>query len=118
MDAKLAQANGARADRRKEVGLQDLHLLIDGGRLRTPIRDFDLLGLRNAERTLRGTITQLPPGSRQRESLQRGGGFAGLARGGLGLARGGWTTVSRPVAVQRTVVEGRRTPLDSFAVVV
>src|SRR6266576_4403359 len=50
IDAKLAQANGALADRLKGVALQDLELLIQGGKLRTPIRDVDLLGLRNAER--------------------------------------------------------------------
>src|SRR3954454_23430635 len=118
IDAKLAQANEALSDRLKQVALEDLKLLIDGGRLQTPIRDFDLLGLSNAQRILNATLTELPPGSKQREPLKRVADFAGLARDGLGLAKGGLTAVSRPIAVERTVVDGRRTPLDTFAVAI
>src|SRR3954454_13444309 len=63
IDAKLAQANGALADRLRGVALQDLQLLIDGGVLRTPIRNFDLLGLRNSKRILDATVATLPPDS-------------------------------------------------------
>jgi len=56
IEAKLAQANAALSDRLRAVALEDLDLLVDGGRLNTPIRDFDLLGLTNAERILRAAI--------------------------------------------------------------
>jgi ABC-type multidrug transport system permease subunit len=118
IDAKLAQANAALSDRLREVALQDLQLLINGGTLRTPIRNFDLLGLRNARDILDATATALPPASPRRKSLQQVASFAGLALDGLSLARGGLQAVSQPVSVQRTVVGGKRTPLDTFAVAV
>jgi ABC-2 type transport system permease protein len=118
IDAKLAQANAALSDRLRAVALQDLKLLTDGGTLRTPIRNFDLLGLRNAQRILEASASALPPTSPQREPLKRVASFAGLALDGLGLARGGLTAVSEPVQVQRTVIGGKRTPLDTFAVAI
>jgi ABC-2 type transport system permease protein len=118
IDAKLAQANAALSDRLRAVALQDLELLIGGGTLRTPIRNFDLLGLRNAQRILDASVRALPPTSRERPALQRVASFAGLALDGLGLARGGLAAVSEPVQVQRTVIGGKRTPLDTFAVAV
>jgi ABC-type multidrug transport system permease subunit len=118
IDAKLAQANAALSDRLREVALQDLQLLINGGTLQTPLRNFDLLGLRNAKRILDATARSLPPNSSQRKALERVGSFSGLALDGLGLARGGLTAVSQPVQVQRTVIGGKRTPLDTFAVAV
>jgi ABC-type multidrug transport system permease subunit len=118
IDAKLAQANAALSDRLREVALQDLQLLINGGTLRTPIRNFDLLGLRNAHQILDATASALPPDSPRRKSLQQVSNFAGLALDGLSLARGGLKAVSQPVSVQRTVIGGKRTPLDTFAVAV
>src|SRR3954470_17037225 len=56
IDAKLAQANGALADRLRDVALQDVRLLIDGGHLSTPLGDFDLLGLTNTERVLNAAV--------------------------------------------------------------
>ena len=118
IDAKLGQANAALSDKLREVALEDLQLLINGGTLQTPIRNFDLLGLRNAKRILDATVRSLPPDSDQRKALERVASFSGLALDGLGLARGGLTAVSQPVQVQRTVVGGKRTPLDTFAVAV
>ena len=118
IDAKLAQANGALADRLRDVALQDVRLLIDGGHLSTPLGDFDLLGLTNTERVLNAAVATLPAHSPQRAPLRRVAAFAKLAHDGLGFARSGLITVSRPVSVQRTVVDGRRTPLDTFAVAV
>ena len=118
IDAQLAKANAALSDLIKQVALEDLKLLVEGGRLETPIRDFDLLGLRNTERILRATIAGLPRDDPERAALERVAGFARLALDGLGLAKGGLETVSRPVRVQRTVVDGRRTPLDTFAVAI
>jgi ABC-type transport system involved in cytochrome c biogenesis permease component len=118
IDAKLAEANGALADRLRDVALQDVRLLIDGGRLNTPLGNFDLLGLSNTERILRAVVASLPRADSRRAALQRVASFSKLAHDGLGFARSGLVTVSRPVAVQRTVVDGRKTPLDTFAVAI
>src|SRR4051794_28623274 len=83
IDAKLAQANAALSDRLKNLALQDVQLLIEGGRLRTPLGSFDLLGLTNTERVLRAAIASLPPRSAQRAALQRVADFAKLAHDGL-----------------------------------
>src|SRR4051794_16207669 len=118
IDAKLAEANGALADRLRDVALQDVQLLIDGGHLSTPLGDFDLLGLTNTQRILRATVASLPRDSSQRAPLERVAAFAKLAHDGLGIARGGLVAVSRPVAVKRSILDGRRTPLDTFAVAI
>jgi ABC-type transport system involved in cytochrome c biogenesis permease component len=118
IDAQLAKANAALSELLKAVALEDLKLLVEGGMLKTPIRNFDLLGLRNTERILRRAIADLPEDDPQRAALSRVADFAKLALDGLSLARCGLEPVSRPVRVQRTVVDGRRTPLDTFAVAI
>jgi hypothetical protein len=118
IDAKLAQANGALADRLRDVALQDVQLLINGGRLNTPLGNFDLLGLTNTQRILEAAVASLPAHSPTRDDLQRVASFAKLAHDGLGIAKGGLVTVSHPVAVKKTLVSGRRTPLDAFAVAI
>jgi ABC-2 type transport system permease protein len=118
IDSKLAQANAALSDKIKEVALSDVRLLVDGGSLQTPLGSFDLLGLSNSQDILKAAIASLPRNSPQRAALQRVDDFAGQARLGLNFARGGLTTVSRPVKVQRTVIGGHRTPLDTFAVAI
>jgi ABC-2 type transport system permease protein len=118
IDAQLARANAALSAELERVAVKDLALLVDGGRLQTPIGGFDLLGLRTAQRILSASEASLPRGAPQRPALARVARFAGIALDGLGLARQGLTTVSRPVVAQRTVINGRRTPLDTYAVVV
>ena len=45
-------------------------------------------------------------------------GFAGLAANNLGIAADVLTTVSQPITVHSTLLHGKRTPLDTYAVVV
>ena len=45
-------------------------------------------------------------------------GFAGLAANNLGIANDVLTTVSQPITVHSTLLHGKRTPLDTYAVVV
>jgi hypothetical protein len=118
IDAKLAQANSALSDTIKNVALEDIGLLREGGSLHTPLGDFDLLGLRESQRILKETIASLPANAPQRDDLQRVDDFAGQALTGLQFARGGLTTVSEPVDVTRTIIDGQRTPLDTFAVAI
>jgi ABC-2 type transport system permease protein len=115
IDAKLAQANAALSDKIKDTALADVQILVKGGHLATPLGNFDLLGLTTSQDILKAAIAQLPPGSPERAALKRVDDFAGQARIGLNFARGGLATVSEPVQVERTVVGGKRTPLDTFA---
>ena len=118
IDAKLAQANAALSDTIKNVALEDVGLLREGGHLQTPLGAFDLLGLRESQRILKASIDSLPANAPQRKELKRVDDFAGQALTGLEFARGGLTTVSEPVQVKRSVIDGKRTPLDTFAVAI
>ena len=115
IDSKLAEANSALAAKVKDAAVADVQLLVDGGHLATPLGQFDLLGLSTSKDILDATIASLPQGSAQRAALQRVADFAGQARIGLNFARGGLTTISEPVQVKRTIIGGKRTPLDTFA---
>ena len=86
----FAEANGALADRLRDVALQDVQLLIDGGRLNSPLGNFDLLGLSNTERILRAVVASLPRGDSRRAALQRVASFAKLAHDGLASRAAAW----------------------------
>jgi hypothetical protein len=66
IDAKLAQANSALADKIKETALADVKLLVDGGSLQTPLGNFDLLGLRRSQDILKASIAALPKDAPER----------------------------------------------------
>lgn len=116
--AQLAKANQSLAQQLTMVAVSDLGLLFNGGRIATPLGSLDLLGLNKAVPIINAAVAKLPPGSSERTQLQRVGRFAGLAGGTLGLAKAGLSTVSMPVQVKRTVIGGKRAPLDGFAVAV
>src|SRR5437763_1340393 len=111
IDAKLAQANGALADRLRDLALQDVRLLIDGGHLTTPLGDFDLLGLTGAERILNAAVASLPRSDPRRAPLRRVAAFAKLAHDGLGFARAGAAFGALGVAVGALAREVRAASL-------
>jgi ABC-type multidrug transport system permease subunit len=63
-------------------------------------------------------VRGLPPGSREAAGVRRVMDFAQVAIANLDLSRPVLASVGRPIAVRRTVLEGRNTPLDAFAVAV
>ena len=77
----------------------------------------NLVGLREIPSLLQGIITRVPLG-RDRASLERIRAFAGFAATNLDASRSVLETVGQPIAVKNTLIQGRRTPLDTFAVVV
>ena len=114
IDSQLAKANQALSDKLKDVAIEDVSLIFDGGTITTPIGDFDLLGLNAAKPILAHAIAALPANSPDRAALARVQRFAALAGEGLGIAKAGLGTVSKPVLVTRTIIGGKRTPLDGF----
>ena len=116
IDSKLALANAALAEKLKQIAAREVDLLLNGGRLNILGRQFDILGLRTSEAILGATLTRLPRGSPDRAALARVKKFAGLAVDNLDLSKKVLGAVSRPIAVDRTFIAGRRTPLDAFAV--
>jgi ABC-type multidrug transport system permease subunit len=116
IDATLAQANLALSEQIKSVAVHDLNLLLAGGHI-GPLGNQELIGLRQLPATLGGIARRQPPG-KDRDTLTRIAGFASLAANNLGIAADVLTTVSQPITVHSKLLHGKRTPLDTYAVVV
>ncbi len=118
INSRLADANAALSDKLREVAVQDINLLLDGGDFDLFGRTLKILGLRQTEAILQSTLQTLPRNAPERAQLARVERFSNLAVANLGLAGKVVGTVSQPVKVKRTPLSGKRTPLDSFAVAI
>jgi ABC-type multidrug transport system permease subunit len=118
INSRLADANAALSDKLREIAVQDIKLLLDGGRLDLFGRTLDILGLRKTAAVLDSAIATLPRDAPERARLREVERFASLAVANLNLATDVVGTVSQPVKVKRTPLQGKRTPLDSFAVAI
>ena len=118
INSRVADANAALADKLREIAVQDIRLLLDGGELDLFGRTLNILGLRKTQNVLRAALRTLPPGTPERARLREVERFASLAVSNLNLATDVVGTVSQPVRVKRTPLQGKRTPLDSFAVAI
>ncbi len=116
INSTLAQANLALSEEIKSVAVHDLNLLLSGGKI-GPLGSQELIGLRQLPETLNGIASRQPPG-KDRDTLTRIAGFANLAANNLGIAADVLTTVSQPITVHSKLLQGKRTPLDTYAVVV
>jgi hypothetical protein len=118
INAELAKANGALSDTIRGVAVNDLNTLTNGGAITTPLGSEQLLGLRKAKASLQAVLAELPADSPQRAAVSEVTNFANQALIGLEFATPALKAVSRPIAVQTTVLDGSRTPLDAFAVAI
>jgi ABC-type multidrug transport system permease subunit len=118
ISARLAEANEALADKFKQIAVQDIKLLQDGGDIDILGRTLNILGLKRTKAILDVTLNTLPRGSPDRPALKQVAAFAALAIDNLNLSSDVLGTVSRPVIVERKTLKGKRTPLDSFAVAI
>lgn len=118
INSRLSDANAALSDKFRELAVQDIRLLLDGGDFNLLGRQLNILGLRKAKQILDASLATLPPRAVQRAPLQQVEQFAGLAVTNLNLATDVLGTVSHPVKVKRVPLKGRHTPLDSFAVAI
>lgn len=116
INSALAQANLALSEQIKSVAVHDLDLLLAGGQI-GPLGSQEIIGLRKLPATLEAVAQRQPHGG-DRATLVRVAGFARLAANNLGIAADVLTTVSQPITVQSTLLHGKRTPLDTYAVVV
>jgi hypothetical protein len=116
--AKLGDANAALADTLRSLAQGYVDLLLKGGNISLPRGSFGVLGLRNAETILGAVIRSLPRGSPQRAALKPVESFATLAVDNLGLSKQALGTVANPIHVRETLIRGKRTPLDTFAVAI
>jgi hypothetical protein len=116
IESALAQANIGFSKQIQQAASQAIGALLSGrnlGVLGAP----GLIGLGQIPAKLHGVIEQLPQGS-QREALEQISAFASFAAKNLDLAKNVLSTIGQPIQVKTTLIEGRRTPLNTFAVVV
>ena len=116
IEAQVQQANAALTKRIAVEALDLLNLISDGGSYSFLGRDFDVLGLRRAERILTEARKELPPGSAQRGELDRVIDFGQLARENLAFSDDVLGVVGEPIRVNAKALEGGSTSLNAFAV--
>ena len=117
LNSALAQANLGFSEQIQRAAAQAIGLLLRGGNLGVLGAPSNLIGLSQIPPLLRRVIAHQPPGP-DRAALQRTLAFATFAAQNLTLSKTVLQTISQPIAVRSTLLHGRRTPLDTFAVVV
>lgn len=113
----LGEANLGFSRQIQKAAAHAIDLLLQGGDLGVLGAPRELIGLRQIPTVLSRLIARAPPGS-ERSALQRIATFADFAAQNLTLSKKVLTTVGQPIRIHSTLLHGRRTPLDTFAVVV
>jgi ABC-2 type transport system permease protein len=117
LNSALAQANLGFSEQIQRAAAQAIGLLLKGGNLGVLGAPPNLVGLGEIPSLLRRVIAHQPPGP-DRAALERTLAFATFAAENLTLSKTVLQTISQPIAVETKLLHGRRTPLDTFAVVV
>jgi ABC-2 type transport system permease protein len=117
LNSALAQANLGFSEQIQRAAAQAIGLLLKGGNLGVLGAPPNLIGLSQIPALLRGVIARRHPGP-DRAALERTLVFATFAAQNLTLSKTVLSTISQPIAVRSTLLHGRRTPLNTFAVVV
>jgi ABC-2 type transport system permease protein len=115
--SKLAAANAALAGEVNRLASGYIDVLLEGGSLDVLGTHFPILGLKNSSDRIDAVLADRPTAANRRR-LGPVQTFAHLALANAGRATAVLDTVERPVEVQQTILSGRRTPLDTFAVAV
>jgi ABC-type transport system involved in cytochrome c biogenesis permease component len=118
INARVADLNKAVAGKLTQIAGGYIKLLLSGGQFSILGRDFDIIGLKRSKALIDSVLTRTPRSSPDHEALQRVSTFAGLAISNLDLSNTVLSSLSSPVKVDQQVINGRRTPLDAFAVAV
>ena len=117
LNSAIAQANAGFSEQIQQAAARALDAILEGGNLSVLGAPPDLIGLRRIPPTLHGIIAREPPGH-TRSELERINRFAQFAAQNLALSKNVLSTVGKPIAVKSSLLHGRRTPLNTFAVVV
>ncbi len=119
IQALVTEANLILSQRISDEAATYLDLLIKGGSFSIPILgDVDILGLRKASAIMRAVARQLPSDSPAQGALARVVRFADLARQNLDSALPLLGAVAEPISVDKQVVAGDTSELDTFAIAV
>jgi ABC-type transport system involved in cytochrome c biogenesis permease component len=117
ISAAIAQANLGFSEQIQKAAARAIELLLRGGNLGSLGAPANLIGLNEIPPLLHRVIAHQRPGP-DRAALERVAAFAGFAAQNLNLSKNVLSTVGQPIRVHSTLLRGRRTPLNTFAVVV
>jgi ABC-type transport system involved in cytochrome c biogenesis permease component len=118
INSRVAELNKAVSGKLTQIAAGYLEILLRGGSFEILGRELHVLGLERSRALIDSVLTREPRGSPERLALQQVSNFAQLAIDNLDLSDDVLTTVATPVRVRQTVIDGRRTPLDAFAVAI
>jgi ABC-2 type transport system permease protein len=113
----LAQANLGFSEQIQQAAATAIDGLLRGGNLQALGAPANLVGLSSVPSLLARVLATEPPGPK-RAALERVAAFATFAAQNLKLSKNVLSTVGQPIQVHSVLLRGRRTPLDTFGVVV
>lgn len=113
----LSEANLGFSEQIQRAAAQAIDALLRGGNLGVLGAPPDFVGLERIPELLRTQIARTPAGP-DRRSLEAIESFASFAAENLSVSKRVLATVGQPIRIRSTLLSGRRTPLDTFAVVV
>ena len=118
ISSKLALADAALAKKVNELAATYVDTIMNGGTIDVLGAQFDLLGLKNAEKRINKVSADPSLSPAMKKLLLPVQNFAEIGVANANRVKDVLNTVENPVEVQETVLSGRRTPLDAFAVAV
>lgn len=118
IESRVADLNRAVSAKLTQIAAGYLDILLKGGDFSILGRKFEVLGLTRSKALIDSVLTRTPESAPDHEALTRVSKFAQLAIDNLDLSDTVLSSLATPVAVKQTVISGRRTPLDAFAVAV
>ena len=118
LSSALAQANLGFSAQIQQAAASAISQLLRGGNASELGASGNLVGLNEIPALLRRVISNQPPGSADRAALERVAAFADFAASNLDVSKSVLASVGQPISVSSRLLHGRRTPLDTFAVVV
>lgn len=118
IESRLAEANARLSAKLTEVAAKYIGIVVSGGRFTLFGQTIDVLGLRRSQQVVDAVVAALPQDSPQRAPLQQVSRFARLASDNLDVSKPILSSIGQPVRVKQTIVSGRASSLDGYAIVV
>jgi ABC-2 type transport system permease protein len=117
LSSALAQANLGFSQQIQQAASSAITQLLHGGNASELGARGNLIGLDQIPPLLSRVISHQPRGA-DRAALERVAAFADFAAANLNVSKSVLASVGQPISVSTRLLHGRRTPLDTFAVVV